>query len=101
MTRRLVDLLPLLVTSLFLAACATTPAPPPTTTAVATLTSAPATPTPEATSTPQGIASGDLTRTDEQGAVTVEVKPLNLNSPGQTIDFEVSMNTHSVNLGMD
>ncbi len=43
----------------------------------------------------------DLARTDEQGAVTVEVTPLDLNNAGQTLDFEVAMNTHSVNLGMD
>ncbi len=43
----------------------------------------------------------DLARTDSQGAVTVEVTPLDLNNAGQTLDFEVAMNTHSVNLGMD
>ncbi len=43
----------------------------------------------------------DLIRTDEQGAVAVEVTPLDLNAADQTLDFEVAMNTHSVNLGMD
>jgi hypothetical protein len=43
----------------------------------------------------------DLARTDGQGAVTVAVTPLDLNNAGQTLDFEVAMNTHSVNLGMD
>jgi hypothetical protein len=43
----------------------------------------------------------DLTRTDGQGAVTVEIKPLNLDHPGDTLDFDVEMNTHSVDLGMD
>ena len=43
----------------------------------------------------------DLARTDGQGAVTVEIIPLDLNNVGQTLDFEVAMNTHSVNLGMD
>ena len=42
-----------------------------------------------------------LTRTDEQGAVTVEVTPLNLDSPGVTLDFDVTLNTHSVDLGID
>jgi len=49
----------------------------------------------------QAAPAQDLARADEQGAVTVAVTPLNLNSPGQTLDFEVAMNTHSVNLGMD
>lgn len=41
------------------------------------------------------------TLTDEQGAVSVAVTQLNLNGPGDTLDFMVSMNTHSVNLDMD
>jgi hypothetical protein len=42
-----------------------------------------------------------LTRTDEGGAVTFEVTPLNLDSRSATLDFEVDMNTHSVDLGFD
>jgi hypothetical protein len=42
-----------------------------------------------------------LSRVDEQGAVVVEVTPLNLTSPGETVDFDVRMNTHSVDLGMN
>jgi len=42
-----------------------------------------------------------ITRTDQQGAVVVEVTPLDLDQPGQTLDFQVSMNTHSVDLSMD
>ena len=38
---------------------------------------------------------------DEQGAVTVGITPLNLESPGETLDFEVSLETHSVELSMD
>lgn len=38
---------------------------------------------------------------DEQGAVTVEITPLNLNDPGETLDFRVVLNTHSVDLSMD
>ena len=45
--------------------------------------------------------SEGLTRTDQQGVVVVSVTPLNLNTPGQTLDFEVSMETHSVELSMD
>jgi hypothetical protein len=40
-------------------------------------------------------------RIDEQGAVVVEIVPLNPNNPGQTLDFQVALNTHSVDLGMD
>jgi hypothetical protein len=40
-------------------------------------------------------------RVDEQGAVTVEIVPLNLNNYGHTLDFLVSLNTHSVDLSMD
>ena len=46
-------------------------------------------------------APGGMTRTDQQGAVVVEVTPLNLDQPGQTLDFQVSLNTHSVDLSMD
>ena len=38
---------------------------------------------------------------DTQGAVSVELQPLNLNNPGHTIKFSVAMNTHSVNLDMN
>lgn len=41
------------------------------------------------------------TLTDEQGAVVVEVTQLNLNGPGDTLDFAVAMNTHSVDLGVN
>ena len=40
-------------------------------------------------------------QTDSQGAVTVEITPVNLSNPGDTLEFKVSMNTHSVNLSMD
>jgi hypothetical protein len=33
--------------------------------------------------------------------VTLVVTPLNLNNPGQTLDFDVAMETHSVDLSMD
>jgi hypothetical protein len=54
---------------------------------------------------PAGIdpfASGStLARVDSQGAVVVEVTAPNLRAPGGDISFEVSMNTHSVDLSMD
>jgi hypothetical protein len=40
-------------------------------------------------------------RMDEQGAIIVDIVALNLNDPGETLDFAVSLNTHSVDLSMD
>ncbi len=37
----------------------------------------------------------------QQGAVTVEVTPLNLDSATDTLDFNVVMDTHSVEMNMD
>lgn len=53
---------------------------------------------------PPAAASGaDLGETlvDEQGAIAVSVKPLNIGQEAGTLDFEVAMNTHSVDLSMD
>ena len=44
---------------------------------------------------------GDLSRADEQGAVMVEVTPRSLAPSAGPLQFDVSMNTHSVDLGMD
>ena len=46
-------------------------------------------------------ASADLLRSDGQGSVTVEVTPLNLNDPSGKLEFDVAMNTHSVDLSMN
>jgi hypothetical protein len=41
------------------------------------------------------------TLVDDQGAVTVEITPLNPNNPGgETLDFQVTLDTHSVDLSM-
>jgi hypothetical protein len=45
--------------------------------------------------------TSDASLTDNQGAVIVDIKPLNLDQPGDTLLFDVSMNTHSVDLSMD
>ena len=49
------------------------------------------------------VPATDLKRTDGQGMVTVEVTPLNLDNAADTVtlDFDVAMNTHSVDLSMD
>jgi hypothetical protein len=43
----------------------------------------------------------EIPQIDEQGAVSVEIVPLNLNNPDPTLDFQVALNTHSVDLSMD
>lgn len=55
----------------------------------------------QATSSPNAAASDDLTRTDEQGVVMFAVTPLNFEAASDTLEFNVSMNTHSVDLSMD
>ena len=50
---------------------------------------------------PQQSAAQELTRTDTQGAITVEATPLTLNDPGDTLTFEIGLTTHSVDLSMD
>lgn len=42
-----------------------------------------------------------LARSDDQGAVGFVVTPLNLDAPSNTLDFNVTMNTHSVDLAWD
>lgn len=46
-------------------------------------------------------SSADLSRTDQQGAVTVTVTPLNLDNPSDQLEFDISLETHSVDLSMD
>jgi len=55
--------------------------------------------------TPQPTANtaqpDGLTREDGQGAVTVKVTPLNLADRSASLDFDVVLDTHSVDLSMD
>jgi hypothetical protein len=50
---------------------------------------------------PNSNGNSELSRIDEQGAVVFEVTPLNLGRPSDTLEFDVAMNTHSVDLSMD
>jgi hypothetical protein len=50
---------------------------------------------------PNAAADRELARVDEQGVVVLEVTPLNLGVPADTLEFDVAMNTHSVDLSMD
>lgn len=79
MKRFLVPLL--LVTALILAACsAEAPATEPA---------------------PAESGSNSQTRSDGQGAVTVNVTPLNLDNASEQLEFDVALETHSVDLSMD
>jgi len=55
----------------------------------------------QGTSSPDTTTGDDMTRTDEQGVVMFAVTPLNLETASDTLEFNVSMNTHSVDLSMD
>jgi hypothetical protein len=46
-------------------------------------------------------AAGYETAVDDQGEVTVSVTPLNLDADEGTLNFDVAMDTHSVDLTMD
>ncbi|HBG74703.1 MAG: hypothetical protein A2X25_11770 [Chloroflexi bacterium GWB2_49_20] len=86
--------------ALLLSACSpTTQKQPPV--ILATLTQPSIVPSTETSPASTLSTSESLTRTDQQGAVVVAVTPLNFDQPGETLDFQVSLETHSVDLGMD
>ena len=95
----------LLVLTLILAACAPQANPNSTQPSALPVTQAIVTPTDDPailpTLFPNTGGASDMTRMDEQGAVIFEVTPLNLGTPADTLEFDVSMNTHSVDLSMD
>lgn len=95
----------LLVLTLILAACALQANPDSAEPSALPVTQAIVTPTDDPailpTLFPNTGGASDMTRMDEQGAVIFEVTPLNLGTPADTLEFEVSMNTHSVDLSMD
>ena len=84
-------ILPALLTlSLVLAACSTTATPLQTD------------PQPDSVPTESSSPSNDSAmRTDQQGAIIFEITPLNLDAPTDTLEFDVVMDTHSVDLSMD
>lgn len=95
----------LLVLSLILAACSagtpavqTDPQFAPVSNALPTSTDDPAL---LSTLFPNEVDNRELTRIDEQGAIVFEITPLNLGTPADTLEFDVAMNTHSVDLSMD
>ncbi|MDT8304544.1 MAG: hypothetical protein RRC07_01300 [Anaerolineae bacterium] len=60
-----------------------------------------AAPVPDPPPAAPAVAVPDETLVDEQGAIAVSVKPLSFDLGAATIDFEVALNTHSVDLSMD
>lgn len=63
---------------------------------------APAADTSSATVPAAAPAGKDLTQTNAEAMVTVAVTPLNLdNQSAATLDFDIALNTHSVDLGYD
>ena len=95
----------LLTTALVLAACSTASSSPQADPQLAPVSNTTATPTDDPalipTLFPNATGNSDMARIDEQGAVVVEVAPLDLGTPAETLDFYVTMNTHSVDLDMD
>ncbi len=65
-----------------------------------------ANPTPPPTRTPEPVSDGAAagnpsTRSDNQGAVVVEITPVDLKTSADTLAFDISLNTHSVDLSMN
>ena len=96
-------LLLVVLTTVVLTGCQSSPNVPATDLPLADVlpadVSSPSAPTDEVA--PQSVGPDGQTQVDEQGAVTVSVTPLNLSNHDETLDFEIAMNTHSVDLGMD
>jgi len=100
-----------LILTIVLTACSepSNPSPPPTTAQdnpqPAPVSNVIPTPTDDpailATLFPNMGTNEGMTRMDQQGAVIMEVTPRNLGTPADTLEFDVVMNTHSVDLGMD
>ncbi len=82
-----------LILYLFLTACAAKPADAPSPDSAETENRQ------EAVVRPLSVSYETLA--DEQGAVSVAVTPINLVAGVASLDFQVAMNTHSVDLSMD
>ncbi len=77
-----------LIFSLVLTACSATAAEDdPQSDSVSTESSAP--------------SNNSAMRIDQQGAIIVEIIPINLDSPTDTLEFDVVLTTHSIDLSMD
>ena len=88
----------LLILTLILTACSTTATPLPSDPQPAPVS----TQGPDAVSGESAsLANVSATRIDEQGAIIIEITPLNFASPTDTFEFDVVMTTHSIDLSMD
>ena len=47
------------------------------------------------------LESTSATRMDDQGAIIFEVTPLNLDQTGESLEFNIVLTTHSIDLSMD
>ena len=47
------------------------------------------------------LESTSATRMDDQGAIIFEVTPLNLDQTGESLEFNIILTTHSIDLSMD
>jgi hypothetical protein len=102
--RLFIPILPIL--TLILSACASATATPiPSNPNPAPVSNIIPTPTDDpailATLFPNMGGNNEMTRTDQQGAIILDVTPLNLGTPADTLEFNVAMNTHSIDLSMD
>ena len=80
----------LLILTLVLAACSATPSPLPTDAAA------------DPASSGDSAAQFDSAmRVDQQGAIIFEVTPLDLTTSAETIEFDIILTTHSIDLSMD
>ncbi|HUE99093.1 MAG TPA: hypothetical protein VMN99_07545 [Anaerolineales bacterium] len=88
----------LLILSLVLAACSATVTPLPSDLQPAPVSTQGPDAVSEESASPANVSA---TRIDEQGAIIIEISPLNLASPTDTFEFDVVMTTHSIDLSMD
>ena len=95
----------LLILTLVLTACSATATPLRTDPQPAPVSNITPTPTDDpailATLFPNMAGNSEMTRTNQQGAIIMEVTPLNLGTPADNLEFNIVMNTHSVDLSMD
>lgn len=96
-------LLLVVLSTILLAACTTSAVPTEEQIpqALPTITSSLPTVLPATPYYPPTAVQNDLSRTDEQGVVVVIVTPLNLDQSAETLDFDVALDTHSIDLSMD
>lgn len=95
----------LLILTIILTACSATESSPPSTPRPAPTSNVILTPTDDpailATLFPNMSGNSAMTRTDQQGAIIVEVTPSNPGTPADTITFSIVLTTHSIDLSMD